>query len=627
MLIFYVGPASFAQESIWLDEQMRFQIENNNFTVYHIVYAFRVSATDNKSHLTVLRLRSSLQLVTEKHVSLRSSLYLSNDQQSKLIQSICPLASIDKMIIESWIKDDDELFRIIADEETNQSHLDVSEGRVFRCHLVRYSNHNSEDVLIFKFHHLVFDGMSETLFFNDLKEAYMTRQLAVVSDETITYLDYAQWERTLDMSDALSFWKENLSDYQTFELPYDRHSLTKARTGKGSSVVMQDFDGDALLAYASRRGVTLFQFCLAIYYTFLFKLTGSQDLIVGGVVANRMQPGLDSIIGMFVNLVPYRFQIEPRETFEELVKRVQHLCNDVVSHAYIPFQSISKLIDSENGISTVLDIETIQERYILDNNLELVQMNLPVKVTQFDLSLSFKHNLSQNTIYCSFEYSTDVFETSTIQTLAKRFYQLMTQILCDDQRFIYEFSLLLDNEQQILHDLNPTTPVGRDTDCIHWAFARRAQENPQKIGIMMEDQSLSYTEILHYAQQWALYFLTHCQVKPGDIVCQLVERSIEMVLGILAIWMCGAIYTPFSPREPSARLHSRIRSLEARVLLVHAATCHYIEQTSGLTVVELDRIEEQTIDLSILDNISVISEHLSHIVFTSGSTGEPKMVS
>ncbi|CAF4353996.1 unnamed protein product, partial [Adineta steineri] len=168
-------------------------------------------------------------------------------------------------------------------------------------------------------------------------------------------------------------------------------------------------------------------------------------------------------------------------------------------------------------------------------------------------------------------------------------------------------------------------PIAQNTDCIHWEFAHRAQEHPQKIGVLMQDQSLSYGEILHYSQQLALYLLTHCHVRPGDIVCQLVERSIEMVLGILAIWMCGAIYTPFSPREPAARLHSRISSLQARVLLVHTATRHFIEQTSDLTIVEVDRIGEQTNDISALDNVSVTSEHLSHIVFTSGSTGEPKM--
>jgi hypothetical protein len=606
---------------------MRFQVEKNGLNIYHMVYVFRVLSNDNKSHLDISRLRSSLQLIVEKHVSLRTSLYISDDESNKLIQCIRPFTSNNDIVIESFIKNDDDLWKIIEDEETNSLHLDVAKGRVFRCHLIRYSDHSSNDVLIFKFHHLVFDGTSETLFFNCLNQAYMTGQLTSTPTETSAYLDYARWERSLDVSNALSFWKQNLENNQTFELPYDRRLSTKARTGRGATVVIRDFDGDALLAYAARRKVTLFQLCLSIYYTFLFKLTSSQDLTVGGLVANRMQPGLDSIIGMFVNLIPYRHEIEPEETFEELVRKVQHLCYDVVSHAYVPFQSISKLIELGNGISTIIDIETIEDRYSLDTNLELVPVNLPVKMTQFDLSLLFKHNLSQNAVYCSFEYSTDVFDVSTMETLANRFQNLIKQILFDDQRPIYEFSLLLENEQEILRELNPTTPIGRKTDCIHWAFARRAEEHPQKIGITMEDQSLTYGEILNYAQQFALYLLTQSQVKVGDIICQLVERSIEMVLGILAIWMCGAVYTPFSPREPTARLQSRISSLEARLLIVHEATRLYMEKTENLKIVDIDRPNERSDDLSALDNVSIACEHLSHIVFTSGSTGEPKMVS
>ena len=282
--------------------------------------------------------------------------------------------------------------------------------------------------------------------------------------DNLSYIDYARWERSLNMSNGLLFWKNNLLNYQTFELPYDRHLPTKVRTGRGSTVILQNFNGNTLIDYAARRGVTLFQLCLAIYYTFLFKLTGHRDLIVEDLVANRMQPGLDSIIGMFVNLVPYRFQIESRETFEELLKRVEYLCHDVVSNAYVPFQSLSKLLDLDNGILTTLDIETIEDEYSLDNNLKLVQMNFPVRVTQFDLSLSFKHNLSKNLLNCSFDYSTDVFDKSTIETLSNRLNRLIPQIFNDDHRSVCEYNIILENEEEILRNLNPTNPIGLKTD-------------------------------------------------------------------------------------------------------------------------------------------------------------------
>ena len=621
-----IGPASFAQESIWLDQQMRFQLKDTSENIYEMIYVFRVFPIDETSNIVVSRLRSSLKLVLEKHNSLRSSLNISNDDQ--LIENILPLNSIEEFLIESWINTTDDLFKLINDEETNQFHLDITKGRVFRCHLIHYSDRRSNDILLFKFDHLVFDGTSERLFFKDLNEAYLTGNLEIVQNGGLSYLDYARWERNLDMSKALLFWERlSFKIIKNFQLPFDRHLPTKARTGRGSTVILEDFQGDFLIDYAARQGVTLFQLCLSIYYLFLFKLTGHQDLIIGGLFANRMNKGFDSIIGMFVNLIPYRFQIQGKETFIQLIKRVQHLSHNVRSHAYLPFQSISKLIDGDSGISTILDIEIIEDQYFLDNNLELIPMDIPVKVTQFDLSLLFKFNPSKNVINCSFDYSIDVFDQSTIETFAKRLNHLIKQILDNDHRFVYQYNLLLEDEQQILRDLNSTNPIGEKTDCIHWSFIRQADKYPSKIGVTMEDQSLSYAEILYYSQQIALFVLKNYRIEIGDIICQLVQRSIEMVLGIISIWMCGAIYTPFSPKEPSARLQSRLLRLNARLLFLHEPTNHWKDQFSNITFINLDQMTNEDNDLNVLNNIDITCEHLSHIVFTSGSTGEPKMVS
>jgi acyl-CoA synthetase (AMP-forming)/AMP-acid ligase II len=198
---------------------------------------------------------------------------------------------------------------------------------------------------------------------------------------------------------------------------------------------------------------------------------------------------------------------------------------------------------------------------------------------------------------------------------------LFTQLLDDDQQPVYGFSILLDNERQLLHDFNPSILIPEFEPC-HWILSRQTDDHPQKIGIVMEEQCLSYGEILHYAQQWATYILATCHV---NIV---VERSIHIVLGVFAIWMCGAVYAPFNPRDSLSQLHSRIDKLGARVLLVHEATRSFATLDSDITVIDLDRIPlEQHSNVSILDSISIKSDYLSHILFTSGSTGEPKAVS
>jgi surfactin family lipopeptide synthetase A len=624
---FVIGPSSFEQEAIWLDELMRFRSDKDGIAVYHIVLIFRILTTDGKAQLVTSRLQSSLQLLVEKHASLRTCLQMSDDDQSELRQRVLSSNSIAVPLVESWIDNNDDLYNIITDEETNRSHFDLVQGHVFRTHVIRYHKPNNESMILFNFHHSIFDGTSEVLFLNDLRQAYATEELINVTNDECTYLDYARWERQLDMSAAVAFWNENLKDHQILELPYDRICPTAVRTGRGSSVLVKTFHGDALLAYARQQQVTLFQLCLAIYYSFLYKLTGGQDLIVGSLVANRTRPELGSIIGMFANLVPYRLKIKPQETFRQLVERVQNLCHNVFPHLRLPFQTLSKLLHPMSGIVTAIDFETITAQYSLDNDLQLSSMTTPVNMTPFDLSLLFKHDPSTNMINCTFEYSLDVFDRPTIEIFARRFQLLFTQLLEDDQQSVYRFSILLDNEQQLLHHFNPSILIPEFEPC-HWILSRRADDHPQKIGIIMEEQCLSYGEILHYAQQWAEHILATCHVNIGDILLQVVERSIHIVLGVFAIWMCGAVYAPFNPRDSLSQLHSRIDKLGARVVLIHKATRAFATFDSNITVIDTDRIPlEQHNDVSILDSILVKSDYLSHILFTSGSTGEPKAVS
>jgi hypothetical protein len=239
---------------------MRFRSDNDGVAIYHIVLAFRVLPTDGKSQLITSRLRSSLQLLVEKHASLRTCLQMSDDDQSELRQHILLSNSIEVPLVESWIDNDDDLYNIIADAETNRSHFDLIQGHVFRSHVIRYRKRNDDSIIVFNFHHSAFDGTSEVLFLNDLCEAYSTGELTDLTNEAPTYLDYARSERLLDMSAPLAFWKNYLKDHQILELPYDRVCSTAVRTGRGSSVLVHH--GDALIVYARQRQVTLFQLCL-----------------------------------------------------------------------------------------------------------------------------------------------------------------------------------------------------------------------------------------------------------------------------------------------------------------------------------------------------------------------------
>jgi non-ribosomal peptide synthetase component F len=210
--------------------------------------------------------------------------------------------------------------------------------------------------------------------------------------------------------------------------------------------------------------------------------------------------------------------------------------------------------------------------------------------------------------------------------MAQRFERLFNQFFMNSP--ICEHSILSPNELKLINDLNDTYVDYGQIGCIHWEIARQAQQHPQKIALGLQNGSLSYGELLYYTQLLATHLITNYAIQRGDVICQLMERSFEMVIGMIAIFMSGAIYTALTPREPLARLLTCIQQTSAQLILIHRATQHI--PLPNCSVLSIDQVishyEEDNQYCSSLDIVDVTPEHISHIVFTSGSTGIPKAV-
>ncbi|CAF1531721.1 unnamed protein product [Rotaria sp. Silwood1] len=247
----------------------------------------------------------------------------------------------------------------------------------------------------------------------------------------------------------------------------------------------------------------------------------------------------------------------------------------------------------------------------------------------FDLSCTLFVSKTDQTrsITVSFNASLDLFEKKGLIKTTHRFVRLLSQLFLSDQP-LYTFSLFLDEEREILRKLNDTHVDYGPIRCAHHHFIKHAQQYPQKLAMVFEDQSITYTETLFYAQQVAFDLVTEYQVCPNDVVVQLMERSIELVIGILAIWMSGATYAPINPHDPIARLMTCMEQTNAKHIMFHSSTSHIsVSSYSNIRINDIinDMTERDLIE--ILSSIPVSPEHISHIVFTSGSTGKPKAVS
>ncbi|CAF1312241.1 unnamed protein product [Adineta steineri] len=656
------APASFAQARIWLDERIRFDPEKPQVAIYDMPFVYRLQPDHT---LSIKQLRHALHLAVNKHPSLHTSLHF-DFQKNLLMQRI--ITHEDKKnnnlfsIIKTAYETDEQLNEILHDEKRNPQLFDLAQGLVFRCHIIYYKqispNHllSHKDLLIFNFHHVLFDFPSMDIFLHDLNQAYTTGQLLYDNNTTLRYLDYAVIEQQMSMTGANMFWLDALHDCkldQSLSLPYDRYLLSNEhRTGRGTSISFdfgQDLSHDFLI-YASSNSISLEQLALATYYVFLFKLTnGEKDLCIGINTDGRYRNELSSIIGMFVNAIPLRCQLDPQASFHKLTKHVRDIMINCIKYSYFPLQRILNqhpnisnpvFLDTSFEIISSMRRDEGNEIMIGDSQFSLLPYSIKISedeiMSKFDFILSFQHDLNVNAFSCTINASLDLFNVETVCIIGQRLQTMLHRSsawIIDNEinKPIYELSLILSNEQYLMQSLNntkisfPSPPL----TCIHHEFVHQVMKHPQKLAVELDEQSLTYCELLYYVQVLSLALLNEYHLFSGEVVCQCVERSLPMVIGMMAIEMAGGVYCPLSPRDPQHRLYALTQQTQSRFVLIHHLTKVKFDQ--DIVALDIDSIlnrndMDSDIDDDYLSNMILIGEDLAYIIFTSGSTGTPKAV-
>jgi NRPS condensation-like uncharacterized protein len=456
--------------------------------MYVIPFLYRVSSMND--HVSIPQLCNAFQTLITKHNILRTALYL--DTNGTLVQR-CLDAQTTINDFKSYgfsvmnLHNDDRHINEIVKEILNQSDLfELPKGRVIRCHVLRRYHPdndlssrnenllNTNDLILICIHHAVFDGASRTVFIRDLSLAYDNNCSLSMNDNTLQYIDYSVHEHVMDMTSSRQFWHLQLEGYNLeypLMLPVDRQRLSSDRRSGVASVVQIDFNKDvatSFLKYASSHHVTPFQLGLATFYAFLLKLThGETNLCISSINANRYRSELQNIIGMFVSTLPYRIQLDPHWSFDEVVKHVQEKCLSILQHSHYPLQNI--LADSRLNQSNVSFLETMFDFIAISENvnqlclnganLEQVSMDGSHEMSKFDFSMRYIYNPTSldNQLSFLFVCSHDLFEQATVEKLAQRFQYLFEQLfqtnssttLMDESCIsINKLSLILPEEAQ-----------------------------------------------------------------------------------------------------------------------------------------------------------------------------------
>jgi fengycin family lipopeptide synthetase D len=530
--------------------------------MYNVPLIYRIK--QGGETISISRLRRALRSLAIKHSTLRTALYFDINAvvRQKYIDygDICNDQEQCSVSVVNFDEHHDN-FEAVSGTLSDSPLFDLAKGRVMHCHIFRRkplesSNEDlliSHDIVLFNFHHSMFDGASASIFIPQLQLAYAADQRFTSDEDVFQYIDYSVHETQMDMTLSQQFWRTHLDKYDFEHLlafPFDRRRLVGDQRSGQAFVTEIPIDEDlsqSFFTYASSHQMTPFQLGLAVYYIFLFKLcNGEEDICVTCINANRYRAELHDLIGMFVATLPYRAQLDPTYSFQLFVKDVRNRCLSILEHSQYPLQHILSDAGKQQSTSTflenVFDFITMasgSERLTLDGAvLEKISWSEADNIAKFDFMFTFLHNPTKanGSLSCSVSCSRDLFDQPTVETLGERFLVLMKQLFdpsCAVRRAesIYSLSIILPQELSLLEKLNNKHNETENAACstVKQLFCETAERKQQKVAVELDEQSITYDELLFYTQRLAICLMEEYDVKVGDIVCQCVERSISMV--------------------------------------------------------------------------------------------------
>ena len=634
---------SWAQQRLWFLEQLE-DLES----AYHIPAVLRLQGELDREAL-----QRTLDAILARHEALRTVFVRADDGEP--VQQILPeqpfvLAYHDLSGLEQQER---EQAKQALTEETLHRPFDLTQDILIRASLVKLQER--EHILNLCMHHIVSDGWSMGVLTRELGalyEAFSQGQENPLVELPIQYVDYAQWQRQWlsgeRLKEQVAFWKQELTEAPSLlELPTD-HPRPQVQSYAGS-VMPFELDEEitqGLNALARRHGATLFMVLQAGFAVLLGRLSGQDDVVVGTPVANRRRSELEGLIGFFVNTLALRTRLDPQATVAELLGQVRERTLAGFGHQDVPFEQVVEAVQPQRSMShsplfqVMLALQNNAEEALQLPGLTLGQEEFGHDTTHFDLTLSLGE--AEGKLQGALEYSTALFERETVERWLGHLKVLLSAMVADEACTLAQLPLLTEPERErVIREFNATEAAYPKEALIHELFEQQVERTPQAVAVRYEDEQLTYAQLNATANQLAHRLRAMRDavgapiIKPDALVAISVERSLEMVVGLLGILKAGAAYVPMDLEYPSDRIAYMLGDSQAKVLLTQKrlqqrllAAARGDDRGSG-AILLLD--EESTYAGQPETNIGreetgQNSTSLAYVIYTSGSTGLPKGV-
>ncbi|MBE1556831.1 non-ribosomal peptide synthetase [Sporosarcina limicola] len=619
---------SHAQKRLWHFEQM-----NLNRTVYNVPICLKING-----EVDIDNFQSALQMIVDRHDILRSNITIVRSQPVQTINKYMPV----ELIKENWTsrsrKEIEELTTNALDEISG-SIINLAEGPLFNAHIFKISK--EEYIFLFNVHHIVFDGWSTEQFLEELDLNYTS----LGADKNpqykplpIQYTDYAVWQNSLIESQQLEknrdYWLNHLQgELPVINFPTDfpRLPVQSYRGASTSREISLRLNSD-LNNFCQENDLTMYMLVLSAFQVLLHRYTGQQDIIVGTPVADRPCQETENLIGMFVNVLPIRQQdISGSKPFNVFLKEVKETVLSHLDHKQYPFDKlVGELMTnrdlSHHPIFSVMFAQEYVNSMYPVGELQAYRVNPPVTTSKFDFTLYLEE--AGNTNCLSLEYSTDLFEKDTMDRFLENLVELLAAIIENPHCEIALLPVCSSQErQQLLLGMHNSYSFKKNVLDLQERFEEQVDASPNKIAVRFEDEIITYKELNERVNKLA-HVLRKSDVGVETPVALLFHRSIEMIVGILAVVKAGGYYIPIDPDYPDERISYILKNSKARILLTHRNADKQLTQYKG-NILNLNRNS----DLQIIDQesncnptkINSLDDPL-YMIYTSGSTGKPKGV-
>ncbi|MBY9025040.1 non-ribosomal peptide synthetase [Pseudomonas fluorescens] len=614
---------SYAQERQWFLWQM-----DPQSAAYNIPTALRLHGELDRAAL-----EQSFQALIQRHESLRTAFVDTDGRVQQVIRPSGQVAFYEQTLANAT----DEQIKVFVEQQTRQA-FDLLAGELLRVALLRISD--TDHVLVLTLHHIVSDGWSMQVMIEDLIACYAAfsqGRTAELPALAVQYADYAVWQREwMDNGERerqLTYWKTQLGSQQPLlEMPAD-HPRPAVQSFRGArlNVTIEPALGDALKALARREGVTVFMLLLASFQTLLHRYSGQSDIRVGVPIANRNRLEIERLIGFFVNTQVLRAEFDPALDFARLLQQVKHTAIAAQMHQDLPFEQLVDALQPERNLShsplfqAMFNHRTEAESDLVAQlpGLNLQSLSWEHRTAQFDLALDTGD--SPEGLDASFTYATDLFEASSIQRLAGHWLNLLNAVVIDATRPLAELVLLDGAERElIVEGWNATATEYPLSRSVHALIEDQVRATPNALALVFGEQRLTYAQLNARANQLAAVLIEH-GVGPEVLVGISVERSLEMVVGLLAILKAGGAYLPLDPEYPQDRLAYMFEDSGIALLLTQSHLLAQLPVPAGLRSLVLDQEGDWLEGRSEANPaLNIDPENLAYVIYTSGSTGKPK---